>query len=61
MKYCKYFCGIYKFLFKIIIFGFYILDKNLKFLIFEFGFLKILFIRLTILNKALNVFTLCNK
>lgn len=35
MKYCKYFC-IYKFLFKIIIFGFYILDKNLKFLILYF-------------------------
>lgn len=36
MKCCKYFCGIYKFLFKIIIFGFYILDKNLKFLILYF-------------------------
>lgn len=54
MKCCKYFCGIYKFLFKIIIFGFYILDKNLKFLI-------LYFYKLTILDKTLNVFTLCNK
>lgn len=59
MKCCKYFCGIYKFLFKIIIFSFYILDKNLKFLILYF--LDILSMKLAILNQALNVFTLCNK
>lgn len=59
MKCCKYFCGIYKFLFKIIIFSFYILDKNLKF--FDFVFFRYFIYKLAILNQALNVFTLCNK